>query len=413
MRIFITAYTAVPFLRHELNRLLPESGVGLSDFAFVSTLTRLHWPRGMMIAPEAFRYIGYVRVRWCFVAVSLCSAVLLALLISLILPRQYTATARIVIEPPAGADPRSALAVSPIYLESLKTYERFADGDSLFRKALDRLQLRNLLGSKPIESLKSKVLKVGLVHSTRILEIRATLPDAARAQTLAEFIANETVSLNHSITDTDQQDLMRSIEQQQAATRNRLAQVDTEWIKLVASEPIDDLRAAIEQAGDQRAAVEQHVANANVQLADTAARQRNAPPSEAELLEKEQITTRAVLAELYRELDELARDTATKEKLLEERLARRDQLDVERKADAAAAVAVDTRLRDVRNELGYRGERLNIIDPGVIPERPSSPNLSLNLAAAALLGLLFPLAWLALEMNWQQQRVLHALARNG
>jgi uncharacterized protein involved in exopolysaccharide biosynthesis len=331
----------------------------------------------------------------------------------LILPRQYTATARIVIEPPAGADPRSALAVSPIYLESLKTYERFADGDSLFRKALDRLQLRNLLGSKPIESLKSKVLKVGLVHSTRILEIRATLPDAARAQTLAEFIANETVSLNHSITDTDQQDLMRSIEQQQAATRNRLAQVDTEWIKLVASEPIDDLRAAIEQAGDQRAAVEQHVANANVQLADTAARQRNAPPSEAELLEKEQITTRAVLAELYRELDELARDTATKEKLLEERLARRDQLDVERKADAAAAVAVDTRLRDVRNELGYRGERLNIIDPGVIPERPSSPNLSLNLAAAALLGLLFPLAWLALEMNWQQQRVLHALARNG
>ena len=59
-------------------------------------------------------------------------------------PRQYTATARIVIEPPAGTDLRSAMAVSPIYLESLKTYEQFASGDSLFQKAIEQFDLRCL-----------------------------------------------------------------------------------------------------------------------------------------------------------------------------------------------------------------------------------------------------------------------------
>jgi uncharacterized protein involved in exopolysaccharide biosynthesis len=69
-------------------------------------------------------------------------------------------------------------------------------------------------------------------------------------------------------------------------------------------------------------------------------------------------------------------------------------------------------LRDARNDVAYRGERLSIIDPGVVPERPSFPNVPLNLAAALLLGLLFPAVYLALEMNFQQHRVLQALARD-
>ena len=160
-----------------------------------------------MQSPDAFRYFGYVRMRWRFVAASCLTAVVLATAVSLLLPRQYTATARILIESPAGADPRAAVAVSPIYLESLKTYEHFAGSDSLFQKAASRLQLRALLGNKPIESLKKSVLKVGLVHNTRILEVEATLPDAARAQALAQLLAEETVSMNRSLSSAGGQDL--------------------------------------------------------------------------------------------------------------------------------------------------------------------------------------------------------------
>ena len=82
-----------------------------------------------MQSPDAFRYFGYLRLRWRFVAASCLTAIVVATAVSLLLPREYTATARILIESPAGADPRSAVAVSPIYLESLKTYEHFAGSD--------------------------------------------------------------------------------------------------------------------------------------------------------------------------------------------------------------------------------------------------------------------------------------------
>jgi len=212
----------------------------------------------MIESPEAFRFIGYVAARWRLIAGSCLTAGILAAGVSLLVPRQYTATARILIEPPVGADPRTSVAVSQIYLESLKTYEYFANSDSLFQKAVNRFQLRALAGAKPIESLKKQVLRIGIVRNTRILEIGATVPDAHRAQSLAQYLAEETVGLS-------------------------------------------------------------------VTLAN--------------------------------------------------------------------------------------GEQLTIIDPGVIPERPSSPNVPLNIAAALLLGLLFPLAYLAVEMNLHQQRVLDDLAR--
>jgi uncharacterized protein involved in exopolysaccharide biosynthesis len=134
------------------------------------------------------------------------------------------------------------------------------------------------------------------------------------------------------------------------------------------------------------------------------------------LLRKEQSNARTRLDELQREVESLDRQMAEKEKLLAQRSARRDQLDAQQKSDQAALAAVETRLRDTRNDLGYRGERLTIIDTGVVPERPSSPNTPLNIALATLLGLLFPLVYLALVLNFEQHQssgrdVLEALTR--
>ena len=353
-----------------------------------------------MQSPDAFRYFGYVRLRWRFVAASCLTAIVVATAVSLLLPREYTATARILIESPAGADPRSAVAVSPIYLESLKTYEHFAGSDSLFQKAASRLQLRALLGNKPIESLKKSVLKVSLVHNTRILEVEATLPDAARAQALAQLLAEETVSMNRSLSSAGGQDLIQSMVQQQSDARARVDRTEAEWSSLRGNEPVDDLQAAVEQEGELRSSLERQMAGANLDLAEAAASE----PVRGD--------ARARLAELNKQLDALNRQTAEKEKVLAGRLARRERIEAEYKSAQTALAAIDNRLRDARNDVAYRGERLSIIDPGVVPERPSSPNVPLNLAAAVLLGLLFPAVYLALEMNFQQQRVLQALARD-
>src|SRR5215471_8534016 len=91
---------------------------------------------------DRFEYIDYLRRRWRVAAVACAAAVILALGVSLLLPKRYTATASIVIEPPTGNDMRASMAVSPVYLESLKTYETFASSDSLFARAVERFHLQ-------------------------------------------------------------------------------------------------------------------------------------------------------------------------------------------------------------------------------------------------------------------------------
>ena len=121
-------------------------------------------------------------------------AVTAVLLVSLVLPKKYTASASILIEPPAGNDPRGSTAVSPVYLESLKTYEHFALSDSLFKEAIDSLQARAAQSAGlAMETVKRKNIQVTKPRDTKILEVRVTLNNPEKARDLARFIAQRTV----------------------------------------------------------------------------------------------------------------------------------------------------------------------------------------------------------------------------
>src|SRR5260221_1482403 len=98
-----------------------------------------------------------LRTRWRLIAVACAVAVSLALGGSLILTKEYTAVSRIVIDPPAGSDPRASMAGSPIYLGALRSYELFAASDDLFLKAVHGLRLRR--DSTPNDQLEKFVLR--------------------------------------------------------------------------------------------------------------------------------------------------------------------------------------------------------------------------------------------------------------
>lgn len=344
-----------------------------------------------MAAPiDAFRYMSYMRSRWRLIAATCGCAVALAAVFSLVETRQYTAMVRIVIEPPAGSDLRAAMAVSPIYLESLRTYEEFAQSDSLFLKAVDQLKLRPMLGGRPIESLKKRVLKVELVRNTRILEISATLPDARESQALAYFLAQSAVALNRSLVTEGDQDLLQGLEKQQAAARASVDQLDTQWARLLAKEPLDDLKAALDSDTDLRGKLEQDLLSLQMERAGAARR--------------DSAGTEARIPALQSQIETLDRRTAEREKLLAGRTSDREKLEAQREAAQAGLAGIEGRLREARADAGFRGERLQIIDPGIVPERPSSPNLPLNLAAALLAGIVLPMFYLAMELNFVEQR---------
>ena len=358
----------------------------------------------MADAFEPFRYIRYIGGRWRFVATSCSLAVGLAAVASATLPRRYTATARIVIDAPAIADPRSAVALISVYRESLKTYEEFAASDSLFQKAVDRFGLRALVGANSIESLKKSVLKVGIVQNTRILEIAATLPSPTKSQALAQFLADQVVALNLSLNVQSGHDLVTAVELQEREAQAQLDRADREWSQVSSSEPINELEAGIEEATKLRLMLREEMARARLDLADAAGREKEATGDDKGELREQQSTAQARFDELGKQLAALDSETARKESLVASRSAKRERLKAELDAAQESLAAVQAQLRDARTEAGNHGERLTIIDPGAVPEQPSSPNIPLNLSAALLLGLLLPLVYLAVELNFRPQR---------
>lgn len=348
---------------------------------------------------DSFRYISYLRSRWRQIAASAGIAVALASGISLVMPSRYTATARIVIQPPAGADVRTSTAVSPIYLESLKTYEEFAESDSLFQTALQRFQL----SGGPIETLKRRVLKVGIVRNTRILEISATLADARKAHALAKFLADATVELSRASSSEGDQELLAGLEQQERDIRSNLQQTEAGWSEAISRDPTAGLEAAIEEGASQRSALEEQIQGQEVEIAGLEDRMKGGDAGGETV--KEVSNARARAAELHRQLAGLNSQMAEREKTLGFRQAHRDQVSAERQAGQAALASIEGRLREARSERGFRGERLQVIDPGIVPERPSSPNIPLNVAVALLAGLALPILFFTLQMSFREQRI--------
>jgi len=270
----------------------------------------------------ALQYLGHLRGRMRVLFWTCGTAVLLAAGVSLMLPTKYTATARIVIDPPAGSDQR--MAISPIYLESLKTYEIMASGEYLFQRAAQHFGLTR---SRPID--QRSVLTVRIPRNTRILEVVATLPDARKAHDFALYMAQQTVALSRMPDRETVRDLIGNAEKELAEARTRMENAEREWAN-VDSMPVNSSATRF---------------------------------------------SRVNVAQAHREAARNAFEEANR------------------------------RLQEVRFGTGYRGERLTIIDPGVVPERPSSPKTILNALAALLVGLAGGVFYLILEYSSRVPRL--------
>ena len=355
---------------------------------------------------DAYRYIAFLRARWRFIAIVCGVAVGITLIVSLLLPKRYTATASIVIEAPATNDPRTATAISPVYLESLKSYEQFASSDSLFARALERFHLQHE-GSPSVEAFKRRVLKIAKLRDTKILQISATLPDPKQAHEFAQYLAEETVKLSHNVARDADQQLAGEGEKQLENARAKLSQAQTELERFATTEPLASLQADVDSNIDLRSAAEKQLLEAKASEAEYSARQRALAAAttpdivnERGYVERELGGARARIALLESQLKKLSSDIQNKSATLARRSSKRDQLQVELKTAQASYDAAASRLRDLRAISGFRGESLQIIDPSIVPQRPSFPNIPLNLVAALLAALIIAIVYLSLEFGY-------------
>jgi uncharacterized protein involved in exopolysaccharide biosynthesis len=348
---------------------------------------------------DAFEYVDYLRRRWRVIAAACSVALLLSMGVSLLLPNRYTATASIVIEPPGGNDVRLSTAVSPVYLESLKTYERFASSDTLFARAAERFHLLEPGTGQSIESLKRRVLKVAKLRDTKILEISATLPDPKTAQGLAQYLADETVSSSRVESLVFDTDFVGKAQKQTSEARLRLEQVQKESAELAGSSPIEALQSEVDAAVELQGKVQQQLVATEADIAEYQQQAQAGGQFAREQLQG----TLARAAQLKKRSGDLARDIQQKAKTLANRVAKREQLQMETRLSQSAYEALSNRLHDLQVTAGSHAEQLRVIDPGIVPQRPSSPNVPLNVAIALFLALASSIAYLSLAFAYRRR----------
>jgi len=346
---------------------------------------------------DAFEYVDYLRHRWRVIAAACGIALLLSAGVSLLLPKRYTATASIVIEPPGGNDVRLSTAVSPVYLESLKTYERFASSDTLFARAADRFHL--LDSGQSLEALKGRVLKVAKLRDTKILEISATLPDPKSAQSLAQYLADETANSSRMESMASDNDFLNKAQKQTTEAHLRLEQVQKQSAELAANSPIEALQSEISAAVELQGNVQQQLVAAQSDIAEYQQQAQAGGQFASEQLEG----ARARAALLQKRSDDLAGEIQQKGKTLANRTAQRDQLQTETKLAQSTYEVLSNRLHDLEITAGSHAEQLRVIDPGIVPQRPSSPNIPLNVAVGLFLALAASIAYLSLAFAYRRK----------
>jgi capsular polysaccharide biosynthesis protein len=358
---------------------------------------------------DPIEYLAYLRRNWKFAAIAIGTAVGLTAGASFLLPNQYTATATLVIEPPSGADPRGATAVSAIYLESLKAYEQFAASDSLFERARQKFHLDDGPGSAATETLRRRVLRVTKLPDTKVLQIRATLRDPKQAQALVQFLASETVALNRSVENQSEAEALTEVRKQVDEAGAKVAKARQQFNTATAGGAEAVLADEVRDLSDLKGRLNEQRVEASTLLAELSARasvQTNgfAPGDSRENLQQEIAAARARSAALAGQIATVNRDLTQKAAALAGVRARSDQSADELRTAAAAFDAMSRRANELAGSSGLRTEQLRIIDPGIVPQQPSFPNLPLFTGAALLISAMLCLAWLSLGYGWEQQR---------
>jgi capsule polysaccharide export protein KpsE/RkpR len=321
-----------------------------------------------------------------FVLAVCAGAAALALTVSLFIPKQYTATASIAIDPPAGNDPRGSTVVSPMYFESLKAYELMAASDTVFLRGAEKFHLHD---SGPVEALKRRILKVTKVRDTKILQITVTLPDPKSAQEFAKFLAEQTVELTRADNYASDEDLLAGAHRRVAEAQQALEREQADYREFARTQPAESLRADLESLTFSREGVERDLTDMRAQAAEL-----SATPSDSRIA-----GMRARLQSLESQDAEMGRQIQVKAALSSERDARADELSQRLKTAQTALDSAAGKLHEVQATAGTRGDRLRVVDPGVVPEQPSAPNLGLNVALALAVAFCTCLTFLTLKFR--------------
>jgi chromosome segregation ATPase len=279
----------------------------------------------------------------------------------------------------------------------------------LFERARQKFHLEEGPGSPATETLRRRVLRVLKLPDTKVLQIRATLRDPQQAQALVQFLAEETVSLNRSVGNQSEHDALTEVRKQVQDAGDKLLQAREQYNAAAAGGTQEVLADEVRDLSDLKGRLNEQLAAANTSLAEYSARagvqsKEFAAADSRENLQQEIAAARARATALAEQIDTVNRDLTQKAAALAAARARTDRSQDQLRAADAGFEAMSRRANELAGSSGLRTEQLRIIDPGIVPQQPSFPNLPLFTSGALLISTMLCLAWLSLRYGLEQQR---------
>jgi uncharacterized protein involved in exopolysaccharide biosynthesis len=345
--------------------------------------------------PTIWDYLGVIAARWRFLTAVVAATVLLTLVVTRFLPRKYTTTSTIIIDPPATNDTRTATALNPTYLESLHTFEHFFTSDTQFQQAAQRFHLSS--GDSDIETLRQKVLKVTMPHGTRILQVSATLPDPLHAKQLVDFITENSIAASRAEALGADRDTLANVTAEVERGRTRFEKALSEWERAAKDDTPDSIQSVLEAKVGLHSTISRYEEEAKAEADGWQARAEAGTPDALEYAKGEARAAAVKQKDFAARADKIAAEIAANRKLLAERSGRLTTATAELESARKALDSAQARLRDFSALEGMRSERMRVIDPGVVSRKPSSPNALLNAISAALLAACLGVAWILLR----------------
>ena len=152
------------------------------------------------------------------------------------------------------------------------------------------------------------------------------------------------------------------------AAQSRLDREQAAWRDFSTREPYESMRAELETLTGSHERVNRDLLDSRAELAEL--------KGSADVGRMAGVQAR--VDALAKQDAELSRETQAKGAALSGEEAQADQLEQRLQSARTEYDAAAARLGELRAADGSRGERLRVMDPGVTPERPSSPNVALN-----------------------------------
>ncbi len=224
--------------------------------------------------------------------------------------------------------------------------------------------------------------------------------DPTLAQKVAEYLANQTVALSRGESLDADREFTEEAEKQAAAVRQRLKQAEQAWTNLSVQKPVDALQGEMDSNVELEGKLRQQIVDAETSIAEY-----QQEKSESQFGREQLQAAGARKALLEKRLQEMQRSIRELAVTMAARSAQRDASKNELKMAQAASEAAEKHLSELRAAAGSRGERLRVMDPGIVPQRPSSPNVPLNVAAALFLALAASIVYLSIAFAVRRRAI--------